>query len=137
MCELGVLPHADGSALLQMGNTKVHAMLSWSYVPTLLTIRVNSCLCRQVLAAVFGPHEPTSRGQAGHDRCTVHCEYAMAAFSTGERRRRGKSDRRIAETVGLIRAAVEQTVLLELMPRSQVDITLQVRQVSACFCMPR
>ena len=80
----------------------------------------------QVLAAVFGPHEPTNKGQASHDRCTIHCELAMAAFSTGERRRRGKSDRRTNETVGLIQTAVEQTVLRELMPRSQVDVTIQV-----------
>ncbi len=81
----------------------------------------------QVLAAVFGPHEPANKGQASHDRCTIHCELAMAAFSTGERRRRGKSDRRITEMVGLVQSAIEQTVLLELMPRSQVDVTIQVR----------
>ena len=81
----------------------------------------------QVIAAVFGPHEPTNRGQAANDRAIVRCEYAMAAFSTGERRRRGKTDRRATEITSVIRSALEQTILLELMPGSQIDIFVQVR----------
>lgn len=57
-CQLDVLSNADGSAIFEMGNTKV-------------------------LAAVFGPHEVTSRSQMQQDRAIVVCEYAMAAFSTG------------------------------------------------------
>ena len=72
---------------------------------------------------MFGPHEPTSRGQ---DSAVIRCEYSMAAFSTGERRRRGKADRRAAEITAVIRSALEQTVLLELMPGSQIDVFLQV-----------
>ena len=49
----------------------------------------------------------------------------MAAFSTGERRQRGKSDRRATEITCVIRAALEQTILLELLPGSQIDIFLQ------------
>ena len=130
-CELGTLAHADGSALLQMGNTKVPRRKNVTTLQSCIAA-ANAMLCAdahgspQVLAAVFGPHEPTSRGQANHERCTIQCDVAMAAFSFGERRRRGRSDRRVAEAVDIIRAAIEQTVLLELMPRSQVDITVQV-----------
>lgn len=81
---------------------------------------------RQVIAAVYGPHEPTVRGQASHDRAIVKCEYAMAAFSTGERRRRGKSDRRATEITSVIQSAMEATIMLELMPGSQIDIFVQV-----------
>jgi exosome complex component RRP41 len=65
---VGVVPSADGSALFHMGNTKV-------------------------MAVVYGPHEVSNRTQQLHDRALVRCEYSMAAFSTGERRRRGKTDR--------------------------------------------
>lgn len=112
-CEFGTLKNADGSAMFEMGNTKV-------------------------MAAVFGPHEPTNRGQAAHDRAIVRCEYAMAAFSTGERRRRGKTDRRATEITSVIRSALEQTILLELMPGSQIDIFVQVLQADGgtrCACI--
>lgn len=89
-----------------------------------------------MIAAVFGPHEPTNRGQAAHDRAVVRCEYAMAAFSTGERRGRGKTDRRATEITRVIRSALEQTILLELMPGSQIDIFVQVRALAPLQGLP-
>jgi len=77
---------------------------------------------------VFGPHEADTRGAAKDDRAIIKCEYSMAAFSTGERRKRGKGDRRSAELSRVIRAALEQTVLCELMPRAQIDVYVQVLQ---------
>ena len=56
--ELGVLSSASGSALFEMGNTKV-------------------------LAAVFGPKPVEQRSQEDDTRAVIKCEYAMAAFSTG------------------------------------------------------
>jgi len=52
----------------------------------------------------------------------------MAAFSTGERRRRGKSDRRAMELSLVIRQTLEAAILTHLMPRSQIDIFVQVLQ---------
>jgi exosome complex component RRP41 len=100
---IGVLAGADGSAVFQMGNT-------------------------QVLASVFGPREVELRSQLRHDRAIIKCEYAMAAFSTGGGRRRGKIDRRSAELSAAIRAALEQTVALEEYARSQIDVCVQVLQ---------
>ena len=69
---LGVLRAADGSAYLEMGNTKV-------------------------VAAVYGPREVRrGRAAAAHDRAIVTCEFSMATFSTGERRRRSKGDKCVA-----------------------------------------
>lgn len=102
-CQLDVLTNADGSAIFEMGNTKV-------------------------LAAVFGPHEVHKRGELQEDRAIVKCEYAMATFSTGERRRRGKGDRRSTELSRVIRNTLEQAVMVELMPRSQIDVYVQVLQ---------
>jgi hypothetical protein len=38
----------------------------------------------QVLASVFGPREVDSRADMQQDKAIIKCEYAMAAFSTGE-----------------------------------------------------
>lgn len=38
----------------------------------------------QVIAAVYGPRVAENRSQALYDRAIVKCEYAEAAFSTGE-----------------------------------------------------
>ncbi|KAG2447822.1 hypothetical protein HYH02_007278 [Chlamydomonas schloesseri] len=102
-CQLDVLSNADGSAIFEMGNTKV-------------------------LAAVFGPHAVTRRSELREEGALVVCEYSMAAFSTGERRRRGKGDRRSTELSMVIRNTLEQAVITELLPRSQIDVYVQVLQ---------
>lgn len=102
-CQLDVLQSADGSAIFEMGNTKV-------------------------LAAVFGPHEVSKRSDIQEDKAIIKCEYSMAAFSTGERRKRGKGDRRSQELTMVIRNTLEQAIMLELMPRSQIDVYVQVLQ---------
>lgn len=48
---------------------------------------------------------------------------------SGERRKRGKTDRRSTELSTIIRNCLEQTILLELMPSSQIDVYVQVLQV--------
>lgn len=80
------------------------------------------------MAAVFGPKEVENRSQLDSTKAIVRCEYAMAAFSTGERRRRGKSDRRATEISMVIRNTLEQNIILELMPRTQIDVFVQVLQ---------
>ncbi len=45
----------------------------------------------------------------------------------GERRRRGKGDRRAQELSAVIGSALEETILTHLLPRSQIDIYIQVR----------
>ena len=87
---------------------------------------------------MFGPRSVDTMSEARHDRGIIKCEFAMAAFSTGQRRRRGKGDRISTEAGRAIKAALEQTVLLELLPRSQVDVSVQVLQadggsVAACI----
>lgn len=61
-CKWGIFEQADGSAYLEMGNTRV-------------------------LAAVYGPHEvrSTARTKQLHDRAVINCQYSMATFSTSER----------------------------------------------------
>ena len=42
------------------------------------------------------------------------------------RRRKGGRSRRNTELAGLVRGALEQTILVELLPRAQVDVCVQV-----------
>lgn len=67
-CKIGVLSRADGSAFYQQGNTRV-------------------------IAAVYGPREVTQKSKVLHDRAIINCEFSMAPFSTGERRKKTKGDR--------------------------------------------
>lgn len=90
-CQVSVLQNADGSAMFQMGNTQV-----WGTLPR--GVHSSSAVCvsmfnltawvlpQQVLASVFGPREVDNRSQNKQEKAVVKCEYAMAAFSTGEAR---------------------------------------------------
>ena len=87
---------------------------------------------------MFGPKQVEQRSQEDPDRAIVRCEYAMAKFSTGERRRRGKGDRRGTEITMLIRNTLEQTIMTELLPRTQIDVYVQVLQADGgtrCACI--
>ncbi|XP_058096054.1 exosome complex component RRP41 homolog isoform X2 [Magnolia sinica] len=64
--EIDAVAKADGSAVFEMGNTKV-------------------------IAAVYGPREVQNSSQQITDQALVRCEYSMANFSTGDCMRRGDS----------------------------------------------
>jgi exosome complex component RRP41 len=102
-CKIGVFNKADGSSYFEQGNTKV-------------------------LATVFGPHEVTVKSKALHDRAIVNCEYSMAPFSTGERKKKSKGDRRATEISLVIKQTFEAAIITSLLPRSQIDIFCQVLQ---------
>ncbi|KAK7332776.1 hypothetical protein VNO80_29531 [Phaseolus coccineus] len=110
--EIGAVSKADGSAIFEMGNTKV-------------------------IAAVYGPREVQNRSQISN-HALVRCEYSMANFSTGDRMRKSKGDRRSTEISLVIRQTMEASILTHLLPRSQIDIYVQVLQAdggtrSACI----
>ncbi|GMH01255.1 hypothetical protein Nepgr_003094 [Nepenthes gracilis] len=111
--EIGVVTQADGSAVFEMGNTKV-------------------------IAAVYGPREVENKAHLINDQALVRCEYTMANFSTGDRMRKPKGDRRSTEISLVIRQTMEACIMTHLMPRSQIDIFVQVLQAdggtrSACI----
>lgn len=111
--EIGVISRADGSAVFEMGNTKV-------------------------IAAVYGPREVENKGQLLIDQALVRCEYSMANFSTGDRKRKPKGDRRSTEISLVIRQTMEACILIDQIPRTQIDIFVQVLQAdggtrSACI----
>ncbi|XP_067929557.1 exosome complex component RRP41-like [Watersipora subatra] len=103
-CNLGAFSQADGSAYIEQGNTKV-------------------------LAAVYGPHEITgSKSRALHDRVLVNCQYSMATFSTGERKRRPRGDRKSIEMTLHMQQTFEAAIHTQLYPKSQIDIFVEVLQ---------
>ncbi|KAM8966396.1 exosome complex component RRP41 [Pelodytes ibericus] len=111
---MGVFSQADGSAYLEQGNTKA-------------------------LAVVYGPHEIRgSRSKTLHDRAVVNCQYSMATFSTGERKRRPHGDRKSSEMTLHLKQTFEAAILTQLYPRSQIDIYVQILQADGgnyCTCV--
>ena len=103
--ELGVLKNADGSAIFEMGNTKV-------------------------IAAVYGPREMHPRHLALPDRAVLRVRYHMTPFSTDKRKNPAPSRREI-ELSKVIREALESTILVELFPRTVIDIFMEVLQADA------
>ncbi|KAF6162852.1 hypothetical protein GIB67_029121 [Kingdonia uniflora] len=91
--EIGAVGKADGSAIFEMGNTKV-------------------------IAAVYGPRDVQNRSQQINDKALVRYEYSMANFSTGDRMRKQKGDRRSTEISLVIRQTMEACILTHLMPHS-------------------
>jgi len=98
--QVGVLYNANGSALVEYGNTKV-------------------------LAAVYGPREPQQRHMALPYRAIIRCRYHMAPFSTHERKSPAPSRREI-ELSKVIREALEPVVMTEMFPRTSIDIFVEV-----------
>ncbi|KAI8023620.1 hypothetical protein LOK49_LG03G02135 [Camellia lanceoleosa] len=97
--EIGAVANADGSVVFEMGNTKV-------------------------IAAVY----VQNRSQQINDQALVRCEYSMANFSTGDHMRKPKGDRQSTEISLVIRQTMEACIMTNLMPRSQIDIFVQVLQ---------
>eukprot|EP00252_Welwitschia_mirabilis_P024609 TRINITY_DN7351_c0_g1_i2.p1 TRINITY_DN7351_c0_g1~~TRINITY_DN7351_c0_g1_i2.p1 ORF type:complete len:214 (-),score=37.06 TRINITY_DN7351_c0_g1_i2:87-728(-) len=101
--KVGVVDKANGSAIFEMGNTRV-------------------------MVAVYGPREVQMKGQQVHDHALVRCEYSMANFSAGDRLRHFKGDRKSTEMAIFIRQTMEAIILTHQLPRSQIDIFVQVLQ---------
>ncbi|ORY96235.1 exosome component 4 [Syncephalastrum racemosum] len=98
-----VFSQSDGSAYIEQGNTKC-------------------------LAAVYGPREARHRQQIQADRANINVEFNVAPFSTHERKKRSKGDKRSLELATFIRQTFEPIVLTSQFPRSQIDIYLQIFQ---------
>lgn len=96
---------SDGSSLVSMGLTTV-------------------------MCTVSGPKEPSAnlRGQVESDRAFLNIQYTLSAFSGQERKRSGRTDKRVQEIQQAIESTFAEIVLLKLHPRSQIDVTITVLQ---------
>ncbi|MFB6143843.1 MAG: exosome complex exonuclease Rrp41 [Candidatus Nanohaloarchaea archaeon] len=98
--EVGVLDEADGSAMVETGNTRV-------------------------IASVFGPQELHPQHLQESDRAVIKMRYNMAPFSVDDRMRPGPNRR--AKEIGLVaKKALEPAVELEEFPKAGIDISMEV-----------
>ncbi|KAG8533721.1 uncharacterized protein KY384_001462 [Bacidia gigantensis] len=107
---------ADGSAYLEMGNTKI-------------------------LCIVTGPNEPRGGGQQRRegrerDEAQIHVEINQAGFAGTDRKKRGKGDRRLMEMGSTIASAMATACFLNLFPHSTVHVTLHVLSVDGPVLAP-
>src|SRR3990172_10345764 len=101
----GVVPNADGSCALQLGET-------------------------YVLVGVYGPRECIPRHLTEQDKAYLECIYSMAAFSTTDRARPGPS-RRSTEISKVIADSLRPAIMLEKYPRTKIDVYIEVTNANA------
>ncbi|KAI5949213.1 GPI14 [Candida theae] len=101
-CRINTHPNSsDGSSYVEQGNTKV-------------------------ICTVQGPNEPSSRAQMNQDRANIEVNLTIANFSTFERKKRSKSEKRLVELRTTLERTFEQSILLHLYPRTNITINIQV-----------
>lgn len=103
--ETGVLNRADGSAYIEWGGNKI-------------------------MVAVYGPREAYPKHTQDINKAIVKARYNMAAFSVDERKRPGP-DRRSIEISKVISEALDQAIMVEQFPRTQIDVFIEVLQADA------
>ncbi|MFH1432434.1 MAG: exosome complex exonuclease Rrp41 [archaeon] len=103
--EVGVIKRADGSAMVEAGET-------------------------HVVAAVYGPRQIHPKHQENAERAVLRCRYNMLPFSVSDRKRQGY-DRRSTELAKVITEALEPAVYLEDFPKTVIDIDMEIVQADA------
>ncbi len=103
--EVSVLKNADGSAYVEWGKNKI-------------------------LAAVYGPREIHPKHLQRPDRGILRVRYNMAPFSVEDRKKPGP-DRRSVEISKVVRGALEPALILEMFPRTAIDVFIEVLQADA------
>ena len=103
-CKLGIISNSDGSASFKIGNSLVYA-------------------------SIDGPkHSQTRQGKQSYDSGTLICNVETNEFSIGEHHsshRFRKRDKLLSE---LIRETFSCLILLELYPRSTININIEILQ---------
>lgn len=61
-----------------------------------------------------------------HDAAIVNCQFSMAVFSTGDRKKRPRGDRKSTEMSAHLRQALISVIKTELYPQSQIDVYVEV-----------
>ncbi|EDK38314.2 hypothetical protein PGUG_02412 [Meyerozyma guilliermondii ATCC 6260] len=101
-CKINTHPNSStGSSYVEQGNTKVICM-------------------------VEGPSEPETRSQVDVSRATIEVNIAVASFSTIERKKRLKNEKRIIELKATMERTFEQSVICKLYPRTVIKVNLHV-----------
>lgn len=101
-CRINTHPSsADGSSYVEQGNSKV------------------TCI-------VQGPMEPPTRAQLSTTQATLSIALNVTAFSSMDRKKRSKNERRVQEIVTSLKRAFEQSIITDKYPRTTISITCHV-----------
>lgn len=101
-CKINTHPNAsDGSSYVEQGNTKVMCM-------------------------VQGPMEPPLRSQVNQTEATIEVSLNIASFSTLQRKKRSKNEKRILELKATLERTFAQSIMSNLYPKTVIDINVQV-----------
>ncbi len=103
--ETGVVPVADGSCRMIWGTN-------------------------EAIVSIYGPMEAHPRKIQRQDSAVLAVEYNMAPFSTTDRMRPG-FNRRSKEISKVTKDALESVVLLELYPRSKIQVNIEIISAEA------
>lgn len=101
-CQINTHPNsADGSSFVEQGNTKVMCMVS-------------------------GPKEPPMRSQLDQNRAVIEISLNVASFSTLERKKRNRTEKRMVELRTTLERTFEQSILAHMYPRTLIEVNVQV-----------
>ncbi len=103
--ELGVLTKADGSAMVEIGKTKI-------------------------VAGVYGPSNVTPRHLEKKKQVLLRCYYDLISFSVTDRARPGPS-RRSRELGLVMKNALLPSIISEEYPKSMIEVFVEVVQADA------
>lgn len=103
--DVGVLKRPEGSAYVEIGNTRI-------------------------MAAVYGPQELHPEHLRRADRAKINARYNMAPFSVDDRMRPAPS-RRDKEISLVTEKALEPAVFLEEFPKAEIEVTVEVLEADA------
>ncbi|ODQ66741.1 ribosomal protein S5 domain 2-like protein [Nadsonia fulvescens var. elongata DSM 6958] len=82
----------------------------------------------KVVCIVNGPKEPDGRSHTFLDKACISVEVNIASFSTVDRKKVVRNNKRVQELNTTIQRTLEEAVLSHLYPRTQIDISIQVLQ---------
>lgn len=101
-CRINTHPNSsDGTSYVEQGNTKV-------------------------MCTVQGPIEPALRSQQHSERANIEVNLNIASFSTFERKKRSRNERRLVELKTTLEKTFEESVMINLYPRTNIVINVQV-----------
>lgn len=103
--KVGVIPNADGSAMVTLGRTTA-------------------------IAAVYGPRSMHPKHKQVSNKAVLNTLYNMISFSTTERSKPGPS-RRSQEICKVVREAIEPVIFLEEFPKAVIDVYIDIIQADA------
>ena len=66
-----------------------------------------------------------SKSRAHHEKAIINCQFSMAVFSTGERKRRPRGDKKSNDMAKHLQQTFEAAIMTHLYPRSQIDIFVE------------